>query len=141
MGLFDSIAKHALGGFMGGQQAGLLDGLLREAGGLTGMMERFGAAGLLDVFASWVSTGPNQPILPSQLESVMGADALRGLAARVGFDVQTLLPLLAQFLPQIVDRLTPQGTIDAAHPSPEQLQNLMADVMKSGLSGLFGRKT
>ena len=130
------LAKQA----MGGNQGDLVSGLLKEAGGLSGMMEKFGAAGLLDVFASWVSSEPNKAISAEQLEKVMGSDAVQALASRVGFSPQMILPLMAQFLPQIVDRLTPEGRIDEKHPSPEQLQGLVSEVMKSGLSSLFGRK-
>lgn len=142
MGLFDSLAKQAMGGLMGGaKQADMLSGLMTEAGGLTGLMERFQQAGLGEVFASWVSTGENQPVQPSQLQGALGMDNIEQLAARVGFDVKMLLPLLSQFFPQIIDKLTPNGSIENAHPSADQLQDVLAGVMKSGLGSFFGGRS
>jgi uncharacterized protein YidB (DUF937 family) len=139
MGLFDSLAKQALGGIMGGNQQGdMLSGLLNQAGGLDGLKDRFQQVGLGEVFASWVSTGANQPVQPSQLEGALGSDAIQNLASKVGFDVKNLLPLLSQFLPQVIDQLTPNGSIDETHPSSEKLQSVLSSVMKSGLGSFFG---
>lgn len=142
MGLFDSLAKHALGGLMGGSNQGsMLNDLLSQAGGLNGLKEQFQKAGLGDAFASWVSTDQNQSVQPSQLESALGSDAIRDLAAKVGFDVKMVLPLLSQFLPQVIDKLTPNGAIEDAFPPTEKLQEVLGSVMKGGLSGLFGGRS
>jgi uncharacterized protein YidB (DUF937 family) len=140
MGLFDTLAKQALGGFFGGKQADMLGGLLHEAGGLAGLKHRFDSAGLQATFSSWVGTGENQPIQAPQIQEILGKDALQGLADRLGVNMGMLLPLMAQFLPQIIDQLTPNGQVEAAHPTPEQLQDVLGNVMKSGLSGLFGSR-
>jgi uncharacterized protein YidB (DUF937 family) len=50
----------------------------------------------------------------------------------------TLLPLLVQFLPQVIDKLTPQGQIADNHPSSSQLQSVLTSVISSSFSGLFG---
>jgi uncharacterized protein YidB (DUF937 family) len=141
MGLFDSLAKQAIGSILGGggqQPSDLLSSLLNQAGGLTGLMERFDQAGLKDAFASWVSTGENLPVQPAQLERALGAQEISALAQKLGINAQMLLPMLNQFLPQIIDKLTPNGTVENAHPSADQLQSVIASVMKGGLGGLFG---
>ncbi len=141
MGLFDALAKQALGSFLGtgaGQPADLLSTLLQQAGGLPGLMQRFQQAGLSEAFASWVSTGENRPVQPSQIEQALGSDAVAALAGRLGLDANTVLPLLSQFLPQVIDKLTPNGQMEEAQPSTDQLQNVLASVMKGGLSGIFG---
>jgi uncharacterized protein YidB (DUF937 family) len=143
MGLFDTLAKQAIGSFLGtgsSQPADILTNLLQQAGGLPGLMQRFQQAGLTEVFASWVSTDENQPIQPTQMEQALGSDAIAGLANRLGLDRQTILPLLSQFLPQVIDQLTPSGRIDEPSPSTETLQNVLASVMKSGLSGIFSSR-
>jgi uncharacterized protein YidB (DUF937 family) len=141
MGLFDTLAKQAMGGFFGGKQADLLGGLLQEAGGLTGLRERFDSAGLQNVFSSWVGRGENQAVDPSQMQEVLGKDALQGLADRLGVNLGMLLPMIAQFLPQIIDQLTPNGEVEVSHPSPERLQEVVGNVMKTGLSSLFGGRS
>ncbi len=142
MGLFDTLAKQALGGIFGGNKQGeMLTGLLNQAGGLGGLMQQFQQAGLGDIFASWVSKDENKAVSAEQLETALGGDAIRDVAGKMGFDVKMVLPLLAQFFPQIIDRLTPNGSIDDTHPSAEKLQEVLGGVMKSGLGGLFGGKS
>lgn len=103
-------------------------------------MQKFNQAGLADVFSSWVSTGANQAVQPDQLKQALGSDAIADAAGKLGIDTNTIMPLLAQFLPQIIDKLTPNGAIEGETPSSAQLQNVVAGVMKSGLSSLFGGK-
>lgn len=143
MGLFDSLAKQALGGILGSNsnQGDLLTSLLNQAGGLNGLMDRFKEAGLTSTFESWVSSNSNQPVEPADLQKVFGMETLQDLASKVGFDVKMVLPLLSQFLPQIIDRLTPNGSIEETHPSAEKLQDVLAGVMKNGLGGLFGGRS
>lgn len=142
MGLFDSLAKNALGSMLGGSSAqdpaAMLSGLLSEAGGLEGLMSQFKSAGFSSQFASWVSTGENQPLSEDQMQSAIGAEALQGLASKLGMNTGTVLPLLAQFLPQVIDKLTPQGQIADNHPSSSQLQGVLTSVISSSLGGLFG---
>lgn len=142
MGLFDTLAKNALGSMLGGSSkqdpAAMLSGLLSEAGGIEGLMSQFQSAGFSSQFASWVSTGENQPLSEDQMHSAIGAEALQGLASKLGMNTGTVLPLLAQFLPQVIDKLTPQGQIADNHPSSGQLQSVLTSVISSGLGGLFG---
>lgn len=125
----------------GANQGSMLTDLLSQAGGLNGLKEQFQKVGLGETFASWVSTGENQSVLPTQLQEALGSDAIRDLAAKLGFDVKMVLPLLSQFLPQIIDKLTPNGAIEDAFPPVEKLQEVLGSVMKGGLSGLFGGRS
>jgi uncharacterized protein YidB (DUF937 family) len=141
MGLFDALAKQAISSMLGASsnpQGELLSGLLNQVGGLSGLMGKFDQAGLKDTFSSWVGTGENKPIQPDQLQQILGSDAVAGVASKIGLDAKTVLPLLSQFLPQIVDKLTPNGAVEDSTPSGDQLQHVLASVMKSRLGGLFG---
>ncbi|WP_397384330.1 YidB family protein [Prosthecobacter sp.] len=142
MGLFDSLAKNALGSMLGGSAkmdpAAMLSGLLNEAGGLNGMMAQFEKAGLSEIFSSWVGTGTNLPINAEQMKAAVGEENLQALAGKVGMHVHTVQPLLTQFLPQIIDKLTPQGHIHDNNPSGSQIQSVLTSVISSGLGGLFG---
>ena len=142
MGLFDTLAKNALGSMLGGSSrqdpAAMLSGLLSEAGGLEGLMSQFQSVGFGSQFASWVSTADNQPLSEDQMQSAIGPEALQGLASKLGMQTGTVLPLLAQFLPQVIDKLTPQGQITDNHPSSGQLQSVLTSVISSSLGGLFG---
>lgn len=113
MGLLDSVVG-ALGQSQGGGQADLLGaviGMLGQGGGQAGLVAKFQQSGLGDVAASWVGTGQNQAIEPDQLGNVLGGDLLSGLAQQTGMNQGDLLGQLSQMLPQVVDKLTPNGQI------------------------------
>nr|WP_315228252.1 YidB family protein [uncultured Albidiferax sp.] len=78
-------------------------------GGLGGLAEKFGQAGMGDVLGSWIGTGQNQPISGDQLGNVLGSDALAGIAAQLGLNPGEAAGQLAQVLPGLVDHLTPNG--------------------------------
>jgi uncharacterized protein YidB (DUF937 family) len=80
-----------------------------QLGGLGGLVDKFQQAGLGDVVASWIGTGQNQAISADQLSSVLGSDALSGLAAKLGVDPSEAAGQLAHVLPGLVDHLTPAG--------------------------------
>ena len=55
----------------------------------------------------------NQPVDPQRLGQALGPDTVQRLSAGSGIDIAALLPMLAMFLPQIIDMLTPDGTTPA----------------------------
>ena len=94
----------------GGGQGGALGGL-GGVGGLAGLVAKMQQSGLGDVAKSWVGTGQNEPISPDQLGGVLGNDTVAGMAGQLGINQGDLLGQLSQMLPQVVDKLTPQGQI------------------------------
>ncbi|RFO97819.1 hypothetical protein DIC66_07940 [Rhodoferax lacus] len=131
MGLLDSVLSAVGGQQQGGEGLGGLLGMLGNQpellqaassllgndganGGLQGLIAKFQQAGLGDVVASWVGTGANQAISGEQLSSVLGSDALSGLASKFGVDPGALAGQLSGVLPGLVDQLTPNGQAPAA---------------------------
>ena len=49
-----------------------------------------------------------------QITSVFGSPALQDLGAKLGVDSQTASTLIAEYLPKIVDGLSPQGDLMSA---------------------------
>jgi uncharacterized protein YidB (DUF937 family) len=82
-------------------------------GGLAGLAEQFQRGGLGDAMNSWISTGPNQPVSPDQLDGVLGSDLIGEMMQRTGMGKGDLLGQLSQMLPQMIDRATPEGRIPA----------------------------
>lgn len=80
-------------------------------GGLIGLVAKMQQSGLGDVARSWVGTGDNLPVSPDQLGGVLGQDTVSSMAGQLGMNSGDLLGQLAQMLPQVVDKLTPQGQI------------------------------
>ena len=101
-------------GLGGGAAAGSgLGGIL--SGGLGDLLRQFQAAGRGDVADSWVASEPNKPIAPQDLEKVLTPEQIDFLMQKTGMTRIELLNGLSQKLPQVVDRLTPEGRIPAAH--------------------------
>ncbi|MGN6831141.1 YidB family protein [Paucibacter sp. M5-1] len=121
MGLMDSLlgaAQQALNGQQG--QGGvdwvsLIGTLLANQGsgqgGLAGILQQLQAAGLGEEVQSWVSTGANLPVSGDQLGSALGGDLLGQLAGQAGVSTSEAGAQLSQWLPQIVDQLTPNGQL------------------------------
>jgi uncharacterized protein YidB (DUF937 family) len=126
--------QSVLGGGKDKKQNDLLAsvmGLIGGQGGLDKLISQFTSKGLGDVVGSWVSTGKNLPVSGDQLQNVLGKDTITGLASKLGMDSNALTSQLSNILPDVVDKLTPNGKI------PE------GDIMSKGmdmLGGLFGKK-
>ena len=78
-------------------------------GGLGGLIAKFQQAGLGDVVGSWVGSGQNQPVSGEQLTDVLGADAMAGLAEKLGMNQDEAAGQLSNILPGLIDKLTPNG--------------------------------
>lgn len=85
------------------------------SGGLNELVQRFEQGGLGDVVRSWIASGSNQPITPDQVHQAIGGQTIDRLSQQTGIGQAQLLPLLAQALPLIVDRLTPNQRVPDQH--------------------------
>jgi uncharacterized protein YidB (DUF937 family) len=99
-------APGGLGGLLGGLGAGTM-----LSGGIGELIERFKRSGQSQAADSWVSTGPNQPLAPDQLEQALGPDVLSSLSQHTGLSRDELLSRLTRELPDAVDQFTPQGRL------------------------------
>lgn len=115
MGLFDSLAGTMLDKVMGekGAMAQVAMDMLSQHGGLNGVLEKFKENGLAEQVASWVGKGENLPITAEQIAGVLGNGALAEMAAKFGIDANSLSVQIAEHLPAIVDKLTPNGEVPA----------------------------
>ncbi len=98
-----------LGSLLGG---GLTGGAL--AGGLGDLMNQFSQAGHGSVASSWVGNGPNAPVSPDQLSQVLNPNDIDELSRQTGLGRGDLLSQLSSVLPQVVDKLTPNGRLPSA---------------------------
>ncbi|GGC93296.1 YidB family protein [Chelatococcus reniformis] len=93
--------------------AGTSAGGAGVTGGLSELLERFRQNGQGETAESWVKSGPNKSIEPSQLEQAIGPDVLDALVERTGLSRQELLARLANGLPEAIDKYTPDGRLPA----------------------------
>ena len=120
MGLLDGLAGQVIGALAGssnqGAAGGLMDvigGLINnpQTGGLPGLISAFEKNGLGSVVSSWVGTGQNAAISSDQMHSVLGADQVTAMAQKLGLPTSDVTKHLAEFLPQIIDKLSPNGAV------------------------------
>lgn len=120
MGLMDQMGQ-VVGGLLGGQNAQnpllqavtSLLGNNSSLGGLVGLVQAFQKNGLGEMVNSWVGTGQNMPASPQQIEQGLGGDLLKQLATKAGLSPQDASAQLSDLLPNLVDKLTPNGKIEA----------------------------
>lgn len=118
MGLLDSITGQVSGvlsNATGSAKPDIMEaisGLLGpESGGLQGLVAKFREKGLGDIIASWIGTGQNLPISGEQLQSVLGSEQVQAIAQKLGLSSADASNALANLLPQVVDKLTPDGQL------------------------------
>lgn len=78
-------------------------------GGLADLIAKLEAAGLGDQVKSWVGTGQNEPVAPSDLGAALGKKTVTQMADQAGVNQSDLLTQLAKALPVIIDKLTVDG--------------------------------
>jgi uncharacterized protein YidB (DUF937 family) len=74
-------------------------------------MKQLQQSGLGDAANSWVGSGPNRAVSPGDLAGALGADQLDQIASQSGMSRDELVQGLSQYLPQVVDHLTPGGRL------------------------------
>jgi uncharacterized protein YidB (DUF937 family) len=135
MGLLDSILAAVSGKGDTSEKAapliGILSGLLTQAGGLQGLASKFSQSGQGDAFKSWVGVGENQSVSTNQVQEALGSDQIRAIASRMGVDPALASNFLAEYLPKIVDKLTPAGKIDPAADHQQGLAALLPSLLQS----------
>ena len=135
MGLLDSILgagsgkSDASGGVT--PLVGILGGLLAQSGGLQGLANKFSQSGQGNAFSSWVGMGENQPISGNQIQTALGSDQVNALAAKLGVDPARASHFLAEYLPKVVDKLTPEGKVDPTADHQQGLAKLIPSLLQS----------
>jgi len=105
-GSLGNILAGGLGGLLGGGAAGSV-----ISGGLGDLLKQLQQSGHGEVANSWVGKGENQPIAPGDLANALGADQIDKLSSQSGLSRDDLLNGLSQYLPKVVDHLTPDGRL------------------------------
>src|SRR5262249_29415861 len=105
-----------LGGLLGGQgdAAGSAQAMGAAAGGIGSLRDMLAQAGLRQQVDSWIGTGAHEPVSPSDLSNALGGSgALDSLAQTTGMSHEDVAASLSEGLPELIDRLTPNGRLPA----------------------------
>ena len=131
MGLLDMV-KNVLksGDIQGGNP--MMDTVMNmvanpSGGGLQGLVKTLQSSGLSDEVASWVSTRSNIPVSAEQIMKAFRGGQLGQIASKLGVSENEAAGELADVLPKVIDKLTPEGQI------PE------GDLLAKGLNMMKGK--
>lgn len=118
MGLMDSLIGAATSAISGNSQQStaiqmVLD-LVQRSGGVGSLISKLQQGGLGDALQSWISTGSNQSVSGSEVQSALGSGMVQEVASKFGMDGNQAGDLLAQYLPNLVDSATPNGSAQDA---------------------------
>jgi uncharacterized protein YidB (DUF937 family) len=118
MGLLDSLGlgdalKGALGQVEGAALPALINGVLAKTQyhDLNGLVTALQNGGLNTQVQSWLGPGANLPITEDQLKAVLGNAQVQEFARHLGLPVDQTLAMLAKFLPDIIDKASPNGVL------------------------------
>ncbi|OZI74240.1 YidB family protein [Bordetella genomosp. 12] len=135
MSLLDTLSSMAGGDSNRGAAASLVPALIelvgKYPGGLSALLQQLQQGGFGAIVASWLGSGPNEPVSPEQLGSALDPGVVNGLAERTGQDRAAVLEGLSFILPKVVDQASPQGEVQ-----PEQ--GLDASKLLGSLASLLG---
>lgn len=114
MGLFDSIVGTVINQVAGNSgnpmiQAGLE--LINKCGGPQGVLEKLRGNGLGAEVESWLGSGSNLPLSAQQVVQVFGAELIKSMAAQFSMPSSDFSSKLAEYLPQAIDKLSPDGKL------------------------------
>ena len=116
-----------LGGGSNSLASGLLQMIQNQPGGLQGLVQSFHDKGMGGLVSSWISSGPNPPISGDQVHQVLGSDQVKALAAKAGISPDVAGAAIAQILPGLVDKLTPNGSV----PDHSNVLEMASNMLKS----------
>jgi uncharacterized protein YidB (DUF937 family) len=105
---------------------------LISSDGLDQILERLNAGGLADKVKSWVGMGDNEEVSPDELEQAVGKERMEEFAEKAGVSEEEAKDGLAAMLPNLVNKLTPDGKI----PGADQIGDLLG---KLDLGKLLGK--
>lgn len=128
-----STISQSTGGADPAQLAGAVQETFASKGGVDGLIDTLRKGGLGGAVDSWISTGPNQSVEPQEVGAALGPQNVNQISAKSGLPVEALLPLLATFLPMIIDMLTPDG--NAPKTGADNGMGQIGDILGGLLAG------
>ena len=122
MAIFDTLIDDMAQRFGLGANAGPL---VREAltlitgsqGGIGGFLNLFKTAGLATEVESWLGHSNAAPMAAQQIDRVLGASALGGIAKHLGLGQTVVSAALGYAVPKLIGLLTPNGVIPTSLPA------------------------
>ncbi len=129
MAIFDALIDDMASRFGLGSNAAPLvrEGLALiagSAGGISGFLDHCKSAGFTSLAGAWLGSSDPAPMAAKDLEGVVGASALGGIASRLGLGQSVVTTALAYGVPKLIGLLTPNGV--APTTLPTEVTNFLA---------------
>ena len=111
---------------LGGMLTALLPmlGSLLAGGGLQKILSGLQANGLKAETDSWVGTGENKPVSGADVRQVVGDDEIARIAQQLGVSDDEAAEAVAQVLPVVVDKVSPDGQLEPDDELSSAFDNL-----------------
>ncbi len=134
MGLLDNLENMAVAKVGGSnpEVAGVLEMIQNHPGGVDGLVQAFHTNGLGGVVSSWTGTGANQPISAEQIQQVLGSEKVQAFAQKLGVSPQAASSTLAQLLPTVIDKLSPNGAVTDHSNLLQMGESILSSLGKTG---------
>ena len=123
MGLLDDLGlgdmlKSLLGQAQSSGLPALINAVLAktEYHDLNGLVAALQKGGLDEQVKSWLGPSANLPITEEQLKAVLGNAQVQDFARHLGLPGDQALKAMAQYLPEIVDKASPNGVLKTTYP-------------------------
>lgn len=97
--------------------------LIRERN-LDGLIQKLRASGMEEQVSSWVAKGQNIPVLGEQIKKALGNEKVAEIARKLGVTNDQAADDLAQALPDVVDKVTPDGEVPTQEQVDERLDRI-----------------
>ncbi len=91
------------------------------------LLENMKQSGLGEIAASWLGSGPNEPVSGEAVRNLLGPDTIEKFASQLGISGSSAEGAIADALPAMVDKASPDGSL---------LEDIFNDA--GGLDGLIG---
>lgn len=109
-----------------GKMMGQLKSMLGNDAG--GVLDKLKGSGLSDHFKSWVGKGENKPVTADQVTQALGNEQISKIADQTGVSQQQAAQNIADKLPGVVDKMTPEGDSSALSGVGAKAQSMVKGV-------------
>lgn len=113
-----------------GSLLNMLIGEQGQEGGLGNIISQLQSSGLGEQLASWLGAGENLPVSAEQIQSALSGGALSQIAGMLNLGEGDAAGQLAQLLPGLVDKMSPDGEVDVSQSQPSDLMGLLGSLLK-----------
>ena len=90
-------------------------------GGMSGALEKLKNSSIGEQVQSWIGKGENKPVDAEQMKQAIGQDRLEKIAQQTGTTPDQAAQTMAEKLPGMVDKMTPDGQLPDAQSIKENV--------------------